>query len=204
MNATASHETAITLASRSAIRAHLLRQAGVAFDIDPADVDEDAIKIREAARGANPVETAMALAEAKAGLVAARRDGLVIGSDQILEAGGALFDKPQTMEEARARLLDLAGRRHRLINATALARGGAIVWRHSDVATLTMRDLTAAEIDAYLREAGEEILASVGAYQVEALGARLFTRIEGDFFVVLGMSLLPLLGALRREGGLAF
>lgn len=194
----------IILASGSAIRAAILKGAGLAFEQARPEVDEDALKQANVRAEAGLEETAMTLAEAKALAVRADEDALVIGSDQILEFEGRAHDKPADMAEARARLLALQGAAHTLINAAAVARNGEIVWRHLERPRLFMRKMDAGEIDAYLVAAGEDILASVGAYQVEGLGARLFHRIEGDYFAVLGLSLFPLLDALRREGALDF
>lgn len=194
----------IVLASGSAIRAAILSAAGVPFEQKSPPVDEDAIKRAAVSAGLDLEETAMNLAEAKALAVAAEPDALVIGADQILEFEGHAYDKPRTMDEARARLCALQGASHTLINAVAVARRGEIVWRHLGRPQLTMRNMDPAEIDAYLAAAGEPILASVGAYQVEKLGARLFDRIEGDYFAVLGLALFPLLGFLRAQGALGF
>lgn len=192
----------IVLASGSAIRARILEGAGIPFDIVRPEVDEDAIRKTALGEGRTLRETAQLLADAKA--LAANAEGPVIGSDQILAFEGRGFDKPRTIDEARARLKLLQGRRHTLINAVAVARGGKIVFRHVGEPALHMRAMTDAEIAAYLDAAGDEILSSVGAYQVEALGSRLFDRIDGDYFAVLGLSLHPLLGYLRSEGLLAF
>lgn len=127
-------------------------------------------------------------------------DAAVIGADQILVLGRALFEKPTTKARAAADLERLSGRRHRLVSAVAVACQGRVRWSHVATARLTMRRLSRAEIAAYLDAAGPEVLGSVGAYQVEALGIRLFERIDGDYFTVLGLPLLPLLGYLRRVG----
>jgi len=199
----------IILASGSAIRADILRNAGLSFEIMRPDVDEDIIKQRCFEEGLDLEATALALAEAKSLAVAVGEttvgeDDLVIGSDQILEFEGRPFDKPKSMAEARARLLDMAGKPHTLINAVAVSRGRNLRWRHIDRPRLMMRSFTAGQIDAYLDAAGLDILNSVGAYQVEKLGARLFERIDGDHYAVLGLSLYPLLEFLRQEGALAF
>lgn len=188
---------ALVLASGSAIRAAILTNAGVAFRAEKPPVDEDALKRRLA--GGDLEDLAMALAEAKALAVKAPGD-FVLGADQILEFEGRPFDKARTMAEARQRLIALEGRSHTLINAAAIARDGVIVYRHLARPKLLMRTMTAADIDAYLEKAGEAALASVGCYQVEALGAGLFEHIEGDYFAVLGLALLPLLGFLRGRG----
>ncbi len=193
---------ALILASGSAIRRRILAAAGLQFEIRSPGVDETSIKTE---RAGEPLETiAMALAEAKACALSAPQNALVIGSDQILECDGEGFDKPRDMDEAAGRLRHLQGREHTLINAVAIVRDGQIIYRHIDRPRLVMRVLSEAEIAAYLAAAGPEILSSVGAYQVEALGSRLFERIEGDYFAVLGLSLFPVLSFLRGEGALAF
>lgn len=184
----------LVLASGSAIRAAILENAGVEFRAEKPAVDETALKQRRA--GDNLEDLAMALAEAKALAVKSPGD-FVLGSDQILEFEGRAFDKASTMGEARERLIALEGRTHTLINAAAIARDGEIIYRHLARPTLRMRALTGREIDAYLERAGDEVLASVGCYQVEGLGAGLFEAIEGDYFAVLGLSLFPLIGFLR-------
>lgn len=194
----------IILASGSAIRAQILNGAQVPFDVMKPNVDEDAIKQQSRADGLDLEATAMSLAEAKCLAVSPPPDDIVIGSDQILEFEDQPFDKPKSMEEARVRLLHMAGCAHTLINAVAVARNSEIMWRHIDRPKLYMREISEAELDAYLEAAGPDILSSVGAYQVERLGARLFDRIEGDHYAVLGLSLYPLLRFLRGEGALAF
>lgn len=192
----------ITLASGSAIRAAILKGAGVEFEIVRPDVDEAAIKQAALAGGKSLQETAQLLADEKARAV--KVPGAVIASDQILNFEGRGFDKPASIDEARDRLTALQGREHSLINAVTIMRDGEIAFRRVDEPRLLMRAMSTAEIDAYLEAAGTEILASVGAYQVEGLGSRLFERIEGDYFAVLGLALHPVLGYLRREGFLAF
>ena len=199
----------IILASGSAIRADILRNAGAPFDIIKPGTDEAAIKRAAKDDGAGLEETAMMLAEAKClsvarELAAGKTNAIVIGSDQIMEFEGRGFDKPANMGEARSRLKALQGATHSLINAVAVARNGSIIWRNITRPKLTMRPMSDGEIDAYLDAAGADILYTVGAYQVEKLGARLFTRIEGDYFAVLGLTLYPLLDILRSEGALEF
>ncbi len=194
----------ITLASGSAIRASMLRDAGVDFDIVKPGVDENIIKEEARAQGAGLEKIATKLATAKCLAVAERTPGIVIGSDQILEFQGRAFDKPTSMADARARLMAMQGAPHTLINAVVVALDGQVIWHHLDRPKLTMRALSQIEIDAYLDAAGPDILSSVGAYQVEKLGARLFDDIKGNYFAVLGMSLLPLLDVLRREKAIAF
>ena len=196
--------TNIILASGSAIRAQILKNAGLDFDIKRPDLDENIIKKQCLSDGIPIPDIAMALAEAKTMEVAKSTDKIVIGSDQILEFEGQLFDKPANMAEAKTRLNDLQGKTHSLINATCAARNGRIIWRNTERPYLTMFPLTPAQLDIYFSNADPSILKSVGAYQIEGLGARLFERIEGDYFAVLGLSLAPLLSFLRQEGAVAF
>jgi septum formation protein len=191
----------VVLASASPARRMLLEAAGVAFELHPAAIDERAIEAPLIAGGATPAEIASALAGEKAALVSlATGDALVIGADQTLDLAGNRWTKPESPAEAREQLARLSGREHRLHSAVAVARGGSLLWRHREEARLMLRPLTAAEIDAYLAEAGEAVLASVGAYQIEGPAIRLFERIDGDYFAILGLPLLPLLAYLRGEG----
>jgi septum formation protein len=195
----------LVLASGSAARSALLAAAGVSFTIRPAAIDERAVEIPLTAGGASPADVAAALAEAKA--VAVSRDApdaLVIGADQTLDFDGRRWTKPATLAEAREQLARLSGREHRLHSAVAVARDGRVTWHHAASAGLTMRPLTASAIDAYLAVAGEAVLSSVGASQIEGPGIRLFDRIDGDYFAILGLPLLPLLAYLRAEGEIAW
>jgi septum formation protein len=191
----------IILASTSTIRRKILDGAGIEYRAVRPDADENALK-RDLGNLA-PSDLALALARAKA-LSVNEPGALVIGADQIMEMDGEIFDKPRDMAEAGARLARCAGRAHRLINGIAIAKDGVVVFENIDIVTLTMRPMTRGEVDEYLNAAGTEVLASVGAYQVEALGSRLFERIDGDYFAVLGLSLFPLLEFLRREGAIAW
>jgi septum formation protein len=192
----------IILASGSAIRAALLKAAGVEFLVESPAVDEEALKASLRAEGVSPRDQSDALAEAKAMRVSARRPGFVIGADQILAAEGGAFDKAETMADARARLLALRGKRHELHCGAVIAKDGAPIWRTIATARLWMHDFSEDFLDRYLAEAGPGILSSVGCYQVESLGVRLFSRIEGDYFGVLGLPLIEVLGALRENGAL--
>ncbi len=193
----------LVLASRSATRARLLTNAGVRFDVTAADVDEDAFKAGAVARGVTPLGIAQELAVAKAVQVSRRTAGLVIGADQTLELEGRLFDKPPTAAAAREQLTALRGRTHRLHAAAAVMRGEDVLWRATESVTLHVRPFTEAFLDSYLATEGEALLDCVGAYRLEALGAQLFNRIEGDYFAVLGLPLLPLLGFLREHAELS-
>jgi len=190
----------IVLASGSASRAAVLSAAGLAVTVDPADIDESAVKA--AHRGESAAALARRLAQAKAMAVAARHPGTwVIGADQILECeDGQRFDKPADRAAAAAQLRTLSGRMHRLLSAVSLVRDGAERWATVEEARLWVRPLSHAFVDSYLDRAGAAVLSSVGAYQLEGLGVHLFERIEGDHFTILGLPLLSLLAALRARG----
>lgn len=190
----------LVLASASASRAAMLRAAGLDFDIVPARIDEEEIKHSLKAEGASVRDAAIALAELKAHRVShgASQD-FVIAADSMLDCGGTWFDKPATPAAARDQLLRLRGKTHELVSAVVLARGGSVIWRHAESAKLTMRDFSDAFLDAYLAQAGDAILYSVGCYQLEGLGVQLFSRIQGDFFSILGLPMLPLLDILREN-----
>tara|TARA_R110000824_G_scaffold118960_14_gene271937 strand:+ start:57108 stop:57689 length:582 start_codon:yes stop_codon:yes gene_type:complete len=188
----------LVLASGSAVRATLLHQAGLSFDIQNSRVDEDAIKLGFA--DSNIDELALRLAEAKALAVSVNAgDALVIGADQILSCNKARFDKPRDMAEARRNLLTYRGHTHRLHSGVVIAQNGNIVWRHSDHADLTMRNFSDAFLDHYLETVGEKVMTSVGCYQLEGPGIQLFEKIEGDYFTILGLPLLALLDELRSR-----
>ena len=194
----------LILASASAARAALLRAAGVAIEIDPAAIDEDAIKAELRRQGIESGPAAEQLAMSKAIAVSARHPNhLVLGADQILICEGGWFDKPADPVAARSQLEMLAGKTHELVTGVAVVRDRAPLWRMSARARLTMRAMGSEGLDAYLAAAGAEVLGSVGAYRLEGLGAQLFDHIEGDFFTILGLPLLPVLAFLRREGILA-
>ncbi|MCA8927419.1 MAG: Maf family protein [Alphaproteobacteria bacterium] len=193
----------LVLASGSAVRATLLRNAGLDFAVIRPDVDETVIKQAGERAGKTVEAVAADLAAAKAAVVAAQApDAIVIAADQMMECDGAWFDKPADLAEARARLLDLAGRAHRLITAVDMRRGERVLCRHTAIATLTMRPFGEAFVDHYLGLAGDAVCQSVGAYQLEGPGALLFDRVEGDFFTILGLPLLTVLATLRQEGAI--
>lgn len=195
---------AVVLASGSTARAALLRQAGVGFSVVAAAVDEAAVKESLRSAGADGAGVAESLAELKAQRVARRHPGsLVIGADQVLDCEGSLFDKPADLAAARRQLLALRGRRHELLSAVVVVRDGIRQWHHVGRATLLMRDFSDEFIDGYLESVGEAALTSVGAYQLEGFGAQLFAHIDGDYFTILGLPLLPLLDFLRENGALA-
>lgn len=196
----------VVLASASATRRSLLTRAGLAFEAVAAAVDEAALKEAAQAEGIPPEDAAIMLAEAKAERIARRRpDALVLGCDQLLtcrmeDGRERWFDKPADMAAARAQLLALRGRTHRLVTATVAWRGGARIWQDVSVPRLTMRSFSEDLLDAYLAAEGEVLLGSVGAYRLEALGVHLFSRVEGEHSAILGLPLLPLLGFLRQHG----
>ena len=191
----------VVLASASAARAALLTGAGVPFASDPANVDEAELKIALRADGATPAQVAATLAEAKAGQITHRHPGaLVIGADQVLDLDGDVVDKPDDRTAARAQLAALSGRDHFLHSAVCLIRDGQLIWHHTDTATLHVRSLSDAFLDHYLDAMGDTVCTTVGGYQLEGLGAQLFTRVDGDYFTVLGLPLLPLLDMLRNHG----
>ena len=193
----------IVLASGSSARAHMLEQAGIAFTVDVAMVDEQAIKDSLAAETRNPARIAEVLAEMKAVRVSSRHPGsLVIGADQMLDCEGLWFDKPIDRSAARAQLLALRHKTHRLTSAVVAVRDGRRVWQHTESAKLTMRNFSERFLDTYLEQAGEAVLSSVGAYQLEGLGSQLFLQVEGDFFTILGLPLLALMDFLRENGEL--
>lgn len=191
----------LILASASASRAKILRSAGVEFTVAPAHVDEDAVK--DSMRAAKQTHRAVAdaLAELKAERVSAQRpQDFVIGADQVLSFDGWLVSKCETMRDARNLLTELRGKTHELYSAIVLAKGGSPVWRHVEKATLTMRDFSDEFLDRYLEQGGESLLSGVGCYQLENIGAQLFSKVDGDYFAILGLPLIPLLSALREQG----
>lgn len=191
----------LVLASASPFRKALLENAGLSFDVEPAQVDERAIE--ETLDGMDAEDTAQILAEAKAQDVSSRNPGaLIIGSDQTLSLSGEVFHKPENMEQARRRLLELSGRTHELNSAVVLARDGETIWRHVSIARMTMRNLDPGFIGRHLSNVGDRALASVGAYQFEGEGIQLFKRFEGDYFAIIGLPLLPLLAQLRDLGAI--
>ena len=193
----------LILASGSSTRARILADAGLPAVVDPAAVDEEEIRAAFRAERRSAAECATALAESKAIRVSARHTGtLVLGADQILECAGRWFDKPADVEAARAQLKALRGERHALVSAAAVVRNGSVLWHTTDRAQLTMRRFGDDFLDAYIAAAGADLLGSVGAYRLEGLGAQLFERVEGDYFTILGLPLLPLLDFLRGHGAL--
>jgi septum formation protein len=192
----------LVLASKSAIRGDILRAAGLAIDVCPADIDERTIEQGSAAR--DPGEIAALLAREKAHAVAARLPGrVVLGADQTLALGERRFSKPADRAAAREQLKLLRGKTHQLHTAIALVREGVTLFEHREAARLTMRAFSDRFLEHYLDVAGAAVTASVGGYQLEKTGIQLFERVEGDHFVILGLPLLPLLLHLRQAGWLA-
>ncbi|MFB7145459.1 Maf-like protein [Agrobacterium deltaense] len=188
----------LILASSSASRQMLMRNAGLTFSAIPADIDERALDEQLERDGASPEEVALELARAKAlGVSALYPEALVLGCDQTMALGTRVYHKPKTMAEAEAHLLSLSGKVHRLNSAAVLVRHGEVVWQIVSSAELTVRTLSAEFVSRHLQRVGEKALSSVGAYQLEGEGIQLFTSIEGDYFTILGLPLLPLLSKLR-------
>lgn len=194
-------ERPLVLASAAAVRAAMLRAAGLSFAVQPARVDEGAVK--EAMRAEDPDgrDTARALAMLKARRVSASAPGaFVIGADQLLVCGDEWFDKPVDVADARGQLQRLRGRRHTLVTAVSVVRDEAEIWGEVVCPQLTMRPFSDAFLERYLARAGQGILACVGGYEAEGLGAQLLAEIRGDWFAVLGLPLMPLLAFLREHG----
>jgi septum formation protein len=192
----------LVLASGSASRRALLTAAGVNFTTDPADLDEAALMAQLHSAGAETM--ARSLAEQKALTVSHRHPGqIVLGGDSVIAFGGDYLSKCASLDEARNLLQRLSGHTHLLVSAAALARDGALLWAHASPCQMTMRELSPQFLEDYLAREGEAILSSVGCYHFEGRGAQLFDRVDGDYFSVLGLPLLPVLAQLRKEGLLA-
>lgn len=193
----------LILASQSRARQAVLAGAGLAFEAVPATLDERAVETESGLTA--PGEVAECLARAKASTVSALHPGrYVIGADQTLALGTRRFSKPADRAAAADQIATLAGKTHELHAAVAVVLDGQVLFSHVSIARMTMRSLSGQAIDAYLAEAGHAVLGSVGAYQLEGLGVHLFERIEGDYFTILGMPLLPLLAFLRDRNVLRF
>lgn len=188
----------LILASKSQVRRALLEAAGIPVEVDPANIDERGI---EAAAGNLPPDAvAKLLAREKALAISKHRKGTVLGADQTLALGQHRFSKPTSLEGAGEQLKTLAANTHELHSALAVAENGKIVFETVQTARMSMRPLSQEFVDAYLKEAGDKVKTSVGAYQLEGLGIHLFEKIEGDHFTVLGMPLPPLLAFFRKQG----
>jgi septum formation protein len=191
---------ALVLASASNIRAEMLRRAGVEVDVQPARIDEAAIRDALLAEGALPRDVADALAEGKARKISGKYSGLVLGCDQVLALKGQLYEKPSSAENARRHLQALRGQTHQLLSAAVLYEDGKPVWRHVGVARLTMRNFSDAYLDDYITRNWPGIGETVGAYKLEEEGVRLFAQVTGDYFTILGLPMLELLNYLSLRG----
>lgn len=191
----------LVLASKSAPRRALLEAAGISLVIDPADIDERAAEAASPKEAASPEGAALLLARAKAFETAKRNAGkAVLGADQTLALGSERFSKPKSIESARAQLQKLSGKTHALHSGIAVVRDQKVLFETVSSAHLTMHNFSDAFLDAYLKDAGDRVMQSVGAYQLESVGVNLFEKIEGDHFTILGMPLMPLLAYFRKSG----
>jgi septum formation protein len=192
---------ALILASASATRAELLRRAGLVFEVEVSPVDEAEMKRSLRTERAPARDAALTLARLKAERVSARHPAaFVVGADQLLVCEGEWFDKPPDMRAARAQLLSLRGREHELVTAVCVACDGAPIWHHLEAPRLAMRAFSDAFLEAYLERLGPTVCEVVGAYRLEDIGAQLFERVEGDWFAILGLPVMPLLAFLREHG----
>ena len=188
----------IHLASKSETRGKLLKNAKISFSRIDHGVDEDEVKI--SLQNQSPTEIAIKLSELKATQPnPENKEDLVIGSDQVLDLEGKLFNKARDLDEAKSQLIELSGKKHNLITSTVIAQNKNIIWRHLDKSTLVMRTLTTNEIDNYLNEVDKSILNLVGVYAIEQEGIKLFEKIDGDFFSIQGLSVTPLINFLRQH-----
>jgi septum formation protein len=189
----------LILASKSPFRKQLMENAGLIFEIKSATIDERALEKSLQEQGKDAMAIALHLASAKARHINAN-DECVIGSDQTLSLNGQQFHKPKNKEEAREHLRRFSNKTHHLNSAVVIAHQGKIIWQHCATAHMTVRPLSEVFIEHYLQKMGEKVLSSVGAYQFEGLGIQLFEKIEGDYFTIIGLPLLPLLAQLRILG----
>ena len=191
----------LILASQSEARGRLLRQAGVDFEAVASFVDEEVAKASLKQQSATGAQIAETLAEMKAKQVSlSRPDALVIGGDQVLDCNGVLFDKPGSLDMAKAHLMALQGKRHQLHTSVCLVQNGQRLWHYNGLVSVELIEMNEDQIAVYLNNSPKEIMQCVGCYQIEGLGAQLFARIEGDIFTVQGLPLIELLTQLRRMG----
>ena len=190
----------IVLASASKTRARLLRNAGLLFEVSPAEIDEEAIREGMATEHTPHGDVARMLAELKAVRISRHHgETLVVGADQILSCGRLMYGKPVDRAGAAAQLSALSDKTHTLFSAICVARHGDVIWHHVDKIEMKMRRLTPELIERYLDAAGPEILSNAGSYAIEGLGAQLFSAVHGDHFSIQGVPLLPLLAFLREH-----
>lgn len=197
-----SSAASLVLASASRARASVLAAAGLSFRVHPADIDEPAIResLENGEVETTPGDVAQILAQTKAATISEVSPGaLVIGADQVLVCDGQIYEKPRDGDAARNQLLSLRNKTHSLISGVACARDGEILWHHEETAFLTMRPFSNEFLGQYLADAGAGVTESVGGYQLEGAGSQLFSQIDGDYFTILGIPLLPLLGFLRVQ-----
>lgn len=193
----------LILASGSSIRSQMLQNAGVEHDVKVARIDEDATRQSLLAEGAKPRDIADALAEMKARKISDKAPlALVIGCDQVLSLAGEIMSKPESRDEARAQLVQLRGRTHQLLSAAVICQDGKPLWRHIGVVRISVREFSDVFLDSYLDRNWPDISDSVGGYKLEKEGVRLFSRVEGDYFTVLGLPLMELLAYLTIRGEL--
>lgn len=194
----------VILASGSKARQEMLRNAGVSFDVIPADIDEEKILSEMVSNNKNVEDIAKKLAEEKSLKISKEnKDNYIIGSDQILSLNNKLYSKAKNKNEAKEKLLELSSKTHQLTSAVCVTKNNKIIWSSFSQAQLSLKDLTEEKIDNYLERAGDDIYNCVGCYALESIGIQLFDKIEGDYFTILGMPLLPLLTFLEKEGVLA-
>lgn len=201
-------QSTFILASTSSIRKKILEAAGIEFIARAPNIDESPIKTAHLGAGGAPIDLPLKLARGKAAAIVSTLSGedgvLVLGADQIMEMDGQVFDKPGSRAEAHARLMDMRGKMHRLIGGVCLyssAQPEAPIWTHVSVSKLWVRPFSASFLDQYLEAEGDDIFHCVGGYKFEGRGGQLFEKIDGDYFSILGLPLLPVLDALRRFGG---
>jgi len=190
-------DSKLILASKSPSRANLLRSAGLEFGVIVTGVDEDSVKQSLLAEGASGQEIAVTLSDLKAVRAQAGPSDYVIAADQVLTLDDKLFSKPLDLNEGRDHLKQLRGKTHKLISAVSIAKTGSVIWRHCETSLMTMRDFSDDFLDRYIESSEDAVLSSVGSYWLESKGIQLFSRIEGDYFAILGLPLLPVLDFLR-------